>query len=74
MTAELRRFINRTRDYMKRGTIKCNKVLTDFDLAVQYAVGELQVLVGDVITAEQIWHFLMIVAPELAEDDAEVVR
>lgn len=69
MTGEFRDFIKIVRHGIASGEIRITKEMTDFDLAVQYAIGKIGEKRGYPcdVTPEEIQEQIMIFAPELID-------
>lgn len=61
------------RQGIKNGEIKLSQELSDFDLAVQYAIGQIGERKGypNATTAEEIWAEINKFAPELLKESEE---
>ena len=70
MLNQLDKFIKQTRKDIASGALRTTKPLTDYDIAVMYCVARLYDMGATTVTAEQIWHILAAIAPELAEEEA----
>ena len=72
MIDDLRIFIDEVDENISRGTVRVTRTLSDYDVAVMYAVDKLYKMGLKTVSPEQIWHMLAIIAPELAEQAEEV--
>ena len=70
MTSEFKQFVSTVRTGIANGNISTSKMLSDFDLAVTFAIGKIGEQRGYplTVTAEDINNKIMEFAPELTEE------